>query len=148
MSQIDKTPDEYQRLINKHHPANSKLKNFIMAYIVGGSICLGGQGIINLLENSGFVTEEASTLTAIILITIGGVLTGLGVYDELAQFAGAGTIVPITGFSNAIVAPAMENRQEGYVLGLGSNIYSIAGPVLTYGMLTAMLMGIFKILLE
>ncbi|GAB6098978.1 stage V sporulation protein AC [Halanaerocella petrolearia] len=146
MSRIDKTPDEYQKLIQKHRPSDSKIKNFFVAYIIGGLICLGGQLIINLLTGVGFSSADASALNAIILIVIGGLLTGLGVYDEMAQIAGAGTIVPITGFANAIVAPAMEYRQEGYVLGLGANIYSIAGPVLTYGMLSAMLIGILKIL--
>ncbi|AGB40566.1 stage V sporulation protein AC [Halobacteroides halobius DSM 5150] len=148
MGQIDKTPDEYQRLISKNRPADSKIKNFFTAYITGGTICLIGQLIIELLQGVGFSISDASALNAIILIFVGGLLTGLGVYDEIAQFAGAGTIVPITGFSNAIVAPAMEHKQEGYILGLGPNIYSVAGPVLTYGMLSAIIIGIIKILLS
>ena len=100
-----------------------------------------------VLISSGIPKDNASSYATIALIFIGGLLTGLGVYDEIAQFAGAGTIVPVTGFANAIVAPAIESRQEGYILGLGANIYSIAGPVLTYGMLSAFLIGLFKLLL-
>jgi stage V sporulation protein AC len=144
---IDKKPDEYKKIINKHKPERSKLKNFIIAYAVGGSICLGGQAIINSLLTAGYTQSEASSLTAIILIFIGGLLTGLGVYDELGQFAGGGTIVPITGFANAIVSPALEYQQEGYVMGVGANIYSVAGPVLTYGMLSAFLIGVINLLL-
>ncbi|SNY36266.1 stage V sporulation protein AC [Orenia metallireducens] len=147
MGTIDKTPQEYQKLIKKHQLTDSKLTNFFSAYLIGGLICLLGQVIINVLISSGIPKDNASSYATIALIFIGGLLTGLGVYDEIAQFAGAGTIVPVTGFANAIVAPAIESRQEGYILGLGANIYSIAGPVLTYGMLSAFLIGLFKLLL-
>ncbi len=147
MAKIDKTPDEYQKMIKKHQPSPSRLKNFFSAYLVGGLICLLGQIIINYLKSKGLSATDAGSYNTIILIFIGGLLTGIGVYDELAQFAGGGTIVPITGFANAIVAPALEYRQEGYILGLGAQIYSIAGPVLTYGMLSAFLVGVIKLLL-
>ena len=147
MAQIDKTAQDYQSLVKKHHPANSKLKNFLLAYLFGGSICLLGQLINNLLIAFNIQSEQASTLATMVLILIGGILTGLGIYDELAQIAGAGTIVPITGFANAVVSPALEYKQEGYILGTGAQVYSIVGPVLTYGMLTAMLVGVLKLLI-
>ncbi|OCL27006.1 stage V sporulation protein AC [Orenia metallireducens] len=146
MGTIDKTPQEYQKLIKKHQPTDSKVKNFFYAYLVGGLICFLGQFIINVLVNNGMPKDDAGSYATIALIFIGALLTGLGVYDEIAQFAGAGTIVPVTGFSNAVVAPAMEYRQDGYILGLGANIYSVAGPVLTYGMLSAFLIGLLKLI--
>lgn len=144
---INKTAQDYQKIVNKHHPSNSKVKNFLWAYLFGGGICVLGQLINNSLLLFNIENNQASTLTTIILIFLGGLLTGLGVYDELAQIAGAGTIVPITGFANAVVSPALEYRQEGYILGTGAQVYSIVGPVLTYGMLTAMLIGILKLLI-
>ena len=147
MAQIDKTAQDYQSLVKKHHPSNSKLKNFFLAYFFGGSICLLGQLINNLLIAFNIQSEQASTLATMVLILIGGILTGLGIYDELAQIAGAGTIVPITGFANAVVSPALEYKQEGYILGTGAQVYSIVGTVLTYGMLNSMLFGVLKILI-
>ncbi|MBM7555270.1 stage V sporulation protein AC [Halanaerobacter jeridensis] len=147
MAQIDKSIQDYKKMVNKHHPQESKLKNFFLAYLFGGSICLVGQIINNLFVFFNFNPTQAGTLTTIVLILIGGLLTGLGIYDELAQIAGAGTIVPITGFANAVVSPALEYKQEGYILGTGTQVYSIVGPVLTYGMLTAMLVGILKLLI-
>ncbi|MCK8827085.1 stage V sporulation protein AC [Natroniella acetigena] len=147
MSQIDKTQEEYNKLVKKYQPSDSKVKNFFSAYLVGGLICLIGQIIIELLVGTGLELTDAASYTGLILILVGAVLTGFGVYDELAQFAGGGTIIPITGFANAIVAPAMEYRQEGYILGLGKQIYSVAGPVITYGILSAFLIGVIKLLL-
>ncbi|MGM0472220.1 MAG: SpoVA/SpoVAEb family sporulation membrane protein [Bacillota bacterium] len=129
------------------HPPTSKFKNFLLAYLIGGLISVGGELIINYLTSQGISGDDAGALSSIILIFIGGLLTGLGVYDSLAQHAGAGTIVPITGFANAIVSPAMEYKQDGYVLGLGAKMYSIAGPVLTYAMLAAFTVGLIKLIL-
>lgn len=147
MAQINKTVQNYKKIVKKHHPPNSRLKNFFLAYFFGGSICLLGQAINNLYLFFDLTSNQSGTLTTITLILIGGLLTGLGIYDELAQIAGAGTIVPITGFANAVVSPALEYRQEGYILGTGAQVYSIVGPVLTYGMLTAMLIGVLKLLI-
>ncbi|SJZ62282.1 stage V sporulation protein AC [Selenihalanaerobacter shriftii] len=146
MPQLDKTPDEYQKLVKKAHPSDSKFRNFFSAYIVGGLICVLGEIITQSLVAQGMPLEKAGPLMSVSMITIGGLLTGLGIYDNIAQYSGAGTIVPITGFANAIVAPAMEYRQDGYVLGLGAKMYSVAGPVLTYGMLAAFIIGIIKLI--
>ena len=147
MAQINKSAQDYQKIVKQHHPQDSKLKNFLLAYLFGGGICLLGQVINNLFVFFNIESTQAGTLTTITLILMGGLLTGLGIYDEIAQIAGAGTIVPITGFANAVVSPALEYRQEGYILGIGAQVYSIVGPVLTYGMLTAMLVGILKLLI-
>jgi stage V sporulation protein AC len=146
MVQLNKTPDEYQKLVKNAHPSDSKVKNFFMAYIIGGLICVVGEIITKTLTSVGLPLNEAGPLMSVSMIFIGGLLTGVGVYDNIAQYAGAGTIVPITGFANAIVAPAMEYKQDGYILGLGAKMYSVAGPVLTYGMLTAFLIGIIKLI--
>ena len=144
MKNIDKTPEEYKQIIQQYQPKKPKLRNFILAYLVGGTICGIGQIIIELLKNYGVDEVNAIPLTSIILIILGSFLTGLGVYDEIGQIGGAGAAVPITGFANSIVSPAMEFKQEGWVLGLGAKMYIVAGPVLTYGMVTAFLMGVLK----
>ncbi|MCK8825167.1 stage V sporulation protein AC [Fuchsiella alkaliacetigena] len=145
MSQLDKTPSEYKRLIKQVSSDDSLSKKVTKAYIIGGLICVVGEVIFQLLVARGIPVEEANPLMAISMITIGGLLTGLGVYDRISQYAGAGTIVPITGFANAVVAPAMEHKQDGYILGVGAKMYGVAGPVLTYGMLTAFLIGVIKL---
>ncbi|KXS43672.1 MULTISPECIES: stage V sporulation protein AC [unclassified Candidatus Frackibacter] len=146
MPQINKTPNEYQKMVKNAHPSDSKVKNFISAYVIGGLICVVGEIITNILTAQGLALNEAGPLMSVSMIFIGGLLTGIGVYDEIAQYAGAGTIVPITGFANAIVSPAMEYKQDGYILGLGAKMYSVAGPVLTYGMLSAFIVGIIKLI--
>ncbi|MBM7623579.1 stage V sporulation protein AC [Sporohalobacter salinus] len=146
MADINKNSKEYKKLVKKAHPSQSKFKNFISAYIIGGLICVLGELIIKLLTAQGLPLNEAGALMSVSMIFIGGLLTGLGVYDSIAQYAGAGTIVPITGFANAIVAPAMEYKQDGYVLGLGAKMYNIAGPVLTYAMLSGFAIGLIKLI--
>jgi SpoVA protein. len=116
--------------------------------VVGGAICVLGQIIANYAISQGMGKTDASTTTSIIMIFLGAFLTGLGVYDEIGQRAGAGSIVPITGFANSIVASAMEFKREGYVFGVGARIFSIAGPTLLFGFVTAVLIGLIKILLK
>lgn len=144
MKNVNKTADEYSKLVKQHRPGKAKLRNFLMAYLVGGLICAFGQGVTQILMAYGMAKEAASPMTTIILIFLGVLATGLGVYDELGQFAGAGAAVPVTGFANAIASPAIEFKQEGWILGLGAKMYIVAGPVLTYGMVTAFLMGVLK----
>ena len=144
MKNINKTSDEYKKLVENNRPAVAKAKNIVKAYIVGGFICVIGQGLWNLYMFFGLPQNDAGTLATITLILLGGLLTGLGIYDELGQFAGAGTIVPVTGFANAMVSPALEYKQEGLVMGLGAKMYSVAGPVLTYGMVSAFVIGLLK----
>lgn len=145
MKNINKTKDEYQDMVKKNHPKENKVKNIIKAFLVGGTICLIGQGFWNLyLYFFDYSQDDAGALATITMIFLGGLLTGIGIYDELGQFAGAGSIVPVTGFANAMVSPAIEYKQEGFVLGLGAKLFSVAGPVLTYGMVSAFVIGVLK----
>lgn len=148
MKNINKTKDEYQKIIKEQQPPINKVLNIFKAFFVGGTICLIGQGFWNLyMSLFDYTQEEAGALGTITMIFLGGLLTGLGVYDELGQFAGAGSIVPVTGFANSMVSPALEYKQEGLILGLGANLFSVAGPVLTYGMVSAFVIGVLKELL-
>lgn len=118
------------------------LKNIILAFIVGGIICTIGQFILNMLLKFGVEEEAAKQWLPIIMIFIGALLTGFGVYDKIASFAGAGTVVPITGFSNAVVSPAIEFKKEGFVFGVAAKMFTIAGPVLVYGIGTSVIIGL------
>lgn len=136
------TPQEYKELSQSMTPKPTVLKNTIRAFIVGGSICAFGQVIINALTLAGLQRTDASTATTAFLILLGALLTGLGVYDELGKFAGAGSIIPVTGFANSIVSPALEFKREGYVMGVGAKLFTVAGPVLVYGITTSIVVGI------
>ena len=133
---------DFEILSNKMKPKPKVFKNCVRAFIIGGLICVIGQFILNMLIKFGVPKDDATTWLPIIMIFIGAFLTGIGVYDKIAAIAGAGTIVPITGFSNSIVSPAMEFKREGYVLGVGANLFKIAGPVLVYGIGSSILFGL------
>lgn len=133
---------EYQTTLQKHSPNSPLFKNIVWAFCVGGLICTLGQGILNLWKMSGISEPQAASATSITLIFLGALFTGFGWYDKLAKHAGAGTIVPITGFSNAIAAPAIEFRSEGLVLGLAAKMFVIAGPVLVYGISASVVYGL------
>lgn len=139
---INITPQEYQNLTKNVTPKPSVLRNSIRAFWVGGLICAIGQVLINLLNAAGLERTQASTATTALLILIGALLTGLGLYDEIGKYAGAGSIIPVTGFSNSIVAPALEFKREGYVMGVGARLFTVAGPVLVYGITTSIVVGI------
>lgn len=137
------TPQEYQARVQKHIPRSPTLRMCLQAFISGGLICCLGQLIkdLSLL----YLTkdpEAAGTIVSLTLIFLTGLLTALGVFDRIASFAGAGTVVPITGFANAMVSPAMEFRPEGWVLGTGARLFTIAGPVLVYGVSASVIVGI------
>ncbi len=133
---------EYQALINRVRPGHKYLKNAVLAFLVGGTICLIGQIILIIYAGQGLGPQEAQAATTATMVFLGAFLTGIGVYDQIGKYGGAGSIVPITGFANSIVAPAMEARREGLVLGVGAKLFTIAGPVLVYGFLTSVLIGI------
>ncbi len=147
MDNINKTPDQYRRLISKIKPPVHKIKNIIKAFIIGGLICVVGQSFWNIYKQLNLSQDNAGVMATITMIFLGGLFTGLGVYDELGQFAGAGSIVPITGFANAMVSPAMEYKQEGLISGLGTKLFNVAGPVITYGMVSAFIIGLVKVVL-
>ena len=138
--------DEYDQLVKKIEPKPPVVKNCIWAFVVGGLICAFGQLLINFLMSNGLNQSDAGSGTAVILIFLATLFTGLGLYDELGKYAGAGSIVPITGFANAIVASAMEFRREGYIFGVGARIFSVAGPTLVFGFTVAVLVGLLKII--
>ncbi|MCB6366096.1 stage V sporulation protein AC [Intestinibacillus massiliensis] len=134
--------DEYDALLKQKSPNSPILKDILWAAVIGGLICTAGQGILNLYKMAGLPEKDAATATSITLIFLGALLTGLGWYDKLAKHAGAGTIVPITGFSNAVVAPALEFKSEGLVLGMAAKMFTIAGPVLVYGISASVVYGL------
>jgi stage V sporulation protein AC len=136
------TKDEYQKYVNKKYPNSKLLRNVFRAFLVGGLICVVGQLFTNLLKQEGFSSDTVAPLTSMIMIFLGATFTGLNVYDDLGRFAGAGSIVPITGFANSIVSPAMEYKSEGYVLGVGAKMFVIAGPVIVYGVSTSVIVGL------
>ncbi|CUO00395.1 stage V sporulation protein AC [Sarcina ventriculi] len=138
---------DFEILSNKMKPKPKVFKNCVRAFIIGGLICVIGQFILNMLIRFGVPKDDATTWLPIIMIFIGAFLTGIGVYDKIAAIAGAGTIVPITGFSNSIVSPAMEFKKEGFVMGIGSKMFTIAGPVLVYGISTSIVIGIIYYIL-
>ena len=145
MDNIQKTPDEYKKVIQKEQDEVSKLSKFIRAYIVGGLICVIGQGFwIFYLNYFNMSMDDAGIMSTITMIFLGALFTGLGVYDEMSQFSGGGTVVPVTGFANAMVAPALEYKQEGLILGMAANMFSVAGPVLVYGMVSSFIIGLIK----
>ena len=128
-------------------PKPQYFKNIILAFIVGGIICTIGQFILNIMLRFGIDEEAAKQWLPIIMIFIGALLTGFGVYDKIASFGGAGTVVPITGFSNAVVSPAIEFKKEGFVFGVAAKMFTIAGPVLVYGIGTSVIIGIIYYIL-
>ena len=142
------TPEQYKALAEQYTPKPTLVKNVVRAFVVGGIICALGQVIINLFVTYGLGRSEASTAATATMIFLGALLTGLGVYDEIGKFGGAGSIVPVTGFANSIVAPAMEYKREGYVLGVGAKLFTIAGPVLVYGIATSIVVGILYFFLH
>jgi len=142
------TPEKYQTLTKQYTPKPTIIKNVVLAFIVGGIICSIGQIFINLYSTFGLARVEASTAATATMIFLGALLTGLGVYDKIGKFGGAGSIVPVTGFANSIVAPAMEFRREGYVMGVGAKLFTVAGPVLVYGIATSIVVGFAYFLLH
>lgn len=133
----------YKDYVDQLSPKPKYLKNYTLAFIVGGIICMIGQAINDAYMNIiGLDKLQAAGATSMTLIFIGAFLTGLGIYDLIGKKAGAGSIIPITGFANSIVSPAMEYKREGYVLGVGANLFKIAGPVLVYGIGSSVLCGL------
>lgn len=138
---LNMSNEEYSQYVDSKAKKSPILKNIIWAFIVGGLICVIGQLITDLFLYLGFSKDNATMVCTISLIFIGAFLTAINVYAKIGQHAGAGSIIPITGFSNSVVAPAIEFKTEGYVLGLGANMFKIAGPVLVYGTIASVFVG-------
>jgi len=132
---------EYGELVKELSPNSPMGKDLVFAFLVGGTICTVGQAVMNFWGWVGLGTEDAGTATSITMVFFGAVLTALSLYDNIAKHAGAGTLVPITGFSNAVVSPAMEFKSEGFVLGMAAKMFIIAGPVIVYGILASVAYG-------
>lgn len=141
MKSID-TQKEYQEYVDKKSPNSPILKNCFNSFWVGGLICTIGQFIMEICKYRGLDNEVSATITSIILIFLSAFLTALNLFNRIGKFAGAGSLVPITGFANSIVSPAMEYKSEGYVMGVGAKMFTVAGPVLVYGISTSILVGI------
>lgn len=141
MRKLTKEQEAYKKWAGSRKPKPPLVRNLLAAFVVGGIICMIGQRVLNYYISLGMTQKEAGGPTAATMILLGGLLTGLGIYDKIGKFAGAGSVVPITGFANSIVAPALEFKREGYVMGVGAKMFTIAGPVLVYGMTTAWLIG-------
>lgn len=136
------TNKQYQDYVDKKSPNSPILKNCFNAFWVGGLICTIGQLILDICAYRGLNEEVSGTITSIILIGLSAFLTGLNLFNRIGKFAGAGSLVPITGFANSIVSPAMEYKSEGYIMGVGAKMFTVAGPVLVFGISASILVGI------
>ena len=141
------TNQDYGKLVNEKSRPSPMGKNIVWAFLVGGAICTAGQGLTNLFQSYGLDKEQAGTATSVTLILAAALLTGLGLFDKLAKRAGAGTLVPITGFANAVVSPALEFKSEGLVMGVAAKMFVIAGPVLVFGISASVIYGVILLLL-
>ncbi|WP_326908577.1 stage V sporulation protein AC [Sedimentibacter sp. MB31-C6] len=141
--------NNYKELVDEFTPKNNMIRNCIMAFIFGGAICTLGEIFKNLyMSGLSIPEEEASSISLVTLIGLSALLTGLGWYDNLGKIGGAGTVVPITGFANSVVSPALEYKKEGFVLGTASNIFKLAGPVLVYGYFASFIAGLLSLVLK
>lgn len=140
------TQKQYQAYVDQKSPNSPIVKNCFNAFWVGGLICAVGQIILNICKSRGFDDAMAGTIVSILLIGVSAFLTGLNIFNKIGKFAGAGSLIPITGFANSIVAPAMEYKSEGYVMGVGGKMFTVAGPVLVFGISTSILIGIIYLI--
>lgn len=145
MEQIQ-TQKQYSDYVDKKSPNSPIVKNCFNAFWVGGLICTIGQIIMDYCMYRGMDNTSASTIASIALIAISAILTGLNIFNRIGKFAGAGSLVPITGFANSIVSPAIEYKSEGYVMGVGGKMFTVAGPVLVFGISTSVIIGIIAVL--
>ncbi len=136
------TKQEYSNYVDKKSPNSPIFKNCINAFWVGGLICTIGQLILCFCQYKGFDEKASGTIVSIILIAISAILTGLNLFNKIGKFAGAGSLIPITGFANSIVAPSIEYKSEGYIMGVGGKMFTVAGPVLVFGISTSVIIGI------
>ena len=136
------TEREYGKLVDELSPDSPMGKDCLFAFVIGGLICTLGQVFLELYGKLGLDKENAGTAASMTLVAISAILTGLSLYDNIAKFAGAGTLVPITGFANSISAPAVEFKTEGFILGVGAKMFTIAGPVIVYGVSASVVYGL------
>lgn len=142
------TDQDYGKLVNERSKPSPMGKNMVWAFLVGGAICAAGQWLSNLYQRWGLNRDQAGTAVSVTLILIAALLTGLGLFDKLAKRAGAGTLVPITGFANAMVSPALEFKSEGLVTGTAAKLFTVAGPVLVFGISASAVYGLILVLFK
>ncbi len=142
MSSINISPQEYKKMTQQAVPPSPVVKDCLYAFFTGGLVCCLGQLVTDVMLRLGFAESTSKTAASIALIALAAILTALGLFSKIAKFAGAGTLVPITGFSNSIVSPAIEFKSEGHVFGIGANMFKIAGPVLVFGISASVIYGI------
>lgn len=136
------TEKQYEKLVSEYGPKSPMGKDCLNAFWIGGLICTLGQVFMNCYSSMGLTKDAAGTATSMSLVALSALLTGLSLYDNIAKYAGAGTLVPITGFANSIAAPAVEFKTEGFILGVGAKMFTIAGPVIVYGLAASVVYGI------
>ena len=136
------TKEEYQRYVAQKAQKSPIVKDTACAFLIGGGICVIGQAILNLAKGQGLDQTAAGTVTTICLVGLSALLTGLNLYNKLARFGGAGTLVPVTGFANAVVSPAIDFKPEGFVTGMAAKMFLVAGPVLVFGTVAAAIYGV------
>lgn len=139
---------QYDEMVKKASPNSPIVLDCIKAFLIGGAICCFGQLLFYIFRKSGMSLDESRSLVSVALIIITAILTGIGVFDKIAKHAGAGTIVPITGFANSVVSPAMEFKSEGFIMGTGASIFKVAGPVILYGTTAASVYGLIYFIVE
>ena len=144
---MDMTPKEYQQYVQQKSKKSPILKDVALAFIIGGLICVVGQAIQNGWSAAGLNEEDAGTATSCTLVLLSALLTGFNLYSRLARFGGAGTLVPITGFANAVVSPAIDFKSEGFVTGMAAKMFLVAGPVIVFGTLASVIYGVVLMLL-
>ena len=139
---MDMSPQEYQQYVQQHAKKSPIVKNMILAFVIGGLICVLGQLIQNGWAAAGLGKEDAGTATSCSLVFLSALLTGLNLYNKLARFGGVGTLVPITGFANAVVSPAIDFKSEGFITGMAAKMFLVAGPVIVFGTLASVIYGV------
>lgn len=139
---IEMTEKQYEKLVSDYGPKSPMGKDCLNAFWIGGLICTLGQVFMNCYSGLGLDKDAAGTATSMSLVALSALLTGLSLYDNIAKYAGAGTLVPITGFANSIAAPAVEFKTEGFILGVGAKMFTIAGPVIVYGLTASVVYGV------
>jgi stage V sporulation protein AC len=142
------TNNEYDQMVKKASPPSKSWFSIPMAFLIGGAICVLGEALVNLYSYLGVEKEVAYAAGSITLVFLSALLTGLNAYDDIAKIGGAGTLVPITGFANAVASPALEFKTEGYVLGIGVKLFAIAGPVIVYGLSAGVVYGLILFLFK
>ena len=145
---MDMTDREYREYVKEKQPRSPLGRDVLRAFWVGGLICVLGQALSGLYRRAGLDEESAGTAVSVTLVFLGALLTGLGVYDDIARYAGAGTLVPITRFANAVAAPALEFKREGFVAGTCARMFAIAGPVIVFGVGSSVIYGVILVLLD